>query len=257
MHLETLHRPYIGINLYTDDYAKVQGLLPTATYTDTLQSNYNPNIILIYVMEGYITSHHQYRWISNIKLGLEAFLCVPFKYEEEYHITQQTEVSDRLYSLEELTKAFKAPLITYPKIMYCQSKKELYRHLCWHSKKLIHQKCFTHEALISTALLMNDKLPLTQKVSNRELNKKVLGVVKWVEENQEGFSVKLEKEQLKIAHSKGAVKKNQNQAQKSKEKIAQILESENLIKPNGKVNLTALAKAMNMTRKTVAKYIEH
>ena len=101
--------------MYQDDYSKVEGLLPTSSYTDKLYNQHHQKIILIYVLEGYITSHGQYRWISNIKLGLEKYLCVPFTYEDEFSITDSTEVTTALYQIKELSKAFKAPLIIYPK----------------------------------------------------------------------------------------------------------------------------------------------
>ena len=138
--------------------------------------------------------------------------------------------------------------------MYPSTKKELYKHLCWYAKRLIHQKLFTKEVMTATSLLMNSKLK--DKVSNRELQRKVLGVMMWVEENKEGFSVGLDEVQLKEAHSKGAKTKNLNQAQKTKEKIAKLLKDDTYLEPNGKINLSSLAKAMNMTRKTIAKYIE-
>ncbi|MEA2091247.1 MAG: hypothetical protein U9O83_02645 [Campylobacterota bacterium] len=250
---ESLHRPFIGITLYVDDYIKVKGLLPTPSYTDTLHSYFNKKIILIYVIEGYITSHNQFRWISNIRLGLEQYLCVPFDFEEEFIITEHTEITNSIYQIDELSKAFNAPLIIYPKIMYPSNKKELYKYLCWYGKRLIHQKCFTKEAITSTALLMNEKID--DKYQSKELHKKALGAYIYIDENREGFSIGLDEVQLKEAHSKGAMTKNQNQAEKTKERLQKLLKSGDFIKANGKVNLSLLSKAMNMTRKTVAKYV--
>ena len=253
MTLEPLHRPFIGITLYTDDYAKVQSLLPTPSYSDILYARYTEKTTFIYGLEGYIISTNQYRWISNIKLGLQVFLCVPFKFIDEFHITDTTEVTNNIYSIDELSKAFKAPLITYPKIMYPATKKELYRCLCWYGKRLIHQKCFTKEAMTATALLMNKKLD--DKYQNKELHKKVLGAYMFIEENREEFNIRLDKKQLKEAHSKGAITKNMNQAQKTKKKIDQLLQDDTYIKPNGKVNKTLLATALNLNRRTLDKYL--
>ncbi|MEA1953764.1 MAG: hypothetical protein U9O24_05185 [Campylobacterota bacterium] len=177
-----LHRPYIGIKLYTDGYAKVRGLLPAPSYTSTLQGYNYTKIILIYQIEGYITSHNQYRWISNIKLGLQKYLCVPFDYEEDYTISNDTDITIAVYTIDELSKAFKAPLIIYPKALYPSTKKELYKHLCRYGKRLIHQECFTKEAMISIALLMNSKLK--DQISNRELHRKVLDACMWIDESK-------------------------------------------------------------------------
>ena len=248
-----LHRPYIGINLYADDYAKVRVLLPTPSYRTSLQTYNNQKIILIYAIEGYISSPSQYRWISNIKLGLEKYLCVPFTYEEDYHITDQTDMTVALYTIEELSKAFKAPLITYPRILYPSTKQELYRRLCWYGKRLIHQEYFTKEAMTSTALLMNKKLE--DKYSTKELHKKALGAYMFIEQKREGFSVRLDEVQLKEAHAKGAVMTNNAQVSKTKVRITELLKSGDFLKPNGKVNKTSLAKAMNVNRRTLDKYI--
>ena len=254
MNPQPLQRPFIGISMYQDDYSKVKGLLPTPSYSTTLQTYNNQKIIFIYAIEGYITSPSQYRWISNIKLGLEKYLCVPFTYEEDYHITHETDMTTALYTIGELSKAFKAPVIIYPKIMYPSTKKDFYKHLCWYGKRLIHQKCFTKEAMTSTALLMNKKLK-DKKLKDKDLYKKALGAYMFIYEKKEEFSTKLDEVQLKEAHSKGGQLRKDQRVKQTKEKVQQLVKSGNFIKPNGKINLSSLAKAMDMTRKTVAKYV--
>ncbi len=248
-----LYRPFIGIILHMDDYSKVKGLLATPSYTDILHSYSNQKIILIYALEGYLVSPSQYKWISNIKLGVQNLLCIPLEFEDEFHITDTTDITSNLYTIDELSKAFKAPLITYPKIMYPATKEDLYRRLCWYGIRLIHQKLFTKECLTATALLMNKKL--NNKYGNKDLHKKVLGAYTWVSENKSRFKVKLNDSELKKAHSKGARTKNLNQAQKTKVKVQKLVKSGKFYKPNGKVNISLLAKAMGMNRKTIAKYI--
>ena len=211
------------------------------------------NLTLIYVIDGYITSYNQYRWISNIKLVLEQYLCVPFKYEEDFTITDETKVTSIIYYIKALSKAFKAPLITYPKIWYPQTKQELYRRLFLHGDRLIHQKFFTKEAMIAAALLMNKKLD--DKYQDKELHKKVLGAYIFIDGNKDKFSTGLDKQQLKEAHSYGGKIRKTNQAKKTKERINQLLKSGDFLKPNGKVNISLLARSMRMNRKTVAKYI--
>jgi len=253
MNPQPLLSPFIGISLYQDDYSKVKGLLPSPSYSDTLHSRHTQKIILIYTIEGYITSSSQYRWISNIKLGLEEYLCVPFEYVEEFSITDSTEVTATLYQVKELSKAFKAPLVIYPKIMYPSTKQEVYKRLCWYGARLIHQKVFTKEVMTATALLMNSKLK--DKYSQKDLHKKVLGAYMFIDENRECLSVGLDTKQLQEAHSKGGRIRKDQRVKQTKEKVQQLLKSDDFIKPNGKVNLSLLAKAMNMTRKTVAKYV--
>jgi len=253
MNPQPLLKSFIGIEMYEDDYNKVKGLLPTPSYTDMLQGYNYYKIILIYAIEGYITSSNQYRWISNIKLGLEAFLCVKFDYVSEFDVQRAIEITSTLYQIEELSKAFKAPLITYPKIMYPSSKKEIYKCLCRYGKRLIHQKCFTKEIMIATALLMNNILE--DKYSNKDLHKKALGAYIFIDENREGFSVRLDKRELQEAHSKGGAMRKAQIVKQTKDKIAKCLKSSKFYKPNGKVNLTKIAKTIGVTRQTVAKYV--
>lgn len=252
---QLLNRPFIGIKLSQGYYNKVKGLLPTPSYTDTLNSRTSQNLTFIYVIDGYITSHNQYRWISNIKLGLKEFLCVQFEFEEMFIISDTTEITNNIYTMDELSKAFKVPLITYPKIMYPATKQDFYRNLCWYGKRLIHQKCFTKEAMISAALLMNKKLDLENRYSNKEIHKKALGAYMFMFENKENFKQKLTKQQLKEAHAKGAEITNSIQSSKTKERITELLKSGDFLKPNGRVNKTSLAKAINVNRRTLDKYI--
>ena len=137
--------------------------------------------------------------------------------------------------------------------MYPSIKREIYKRLCWYGARLIHQKVFTYEVMIATALLMNVKL--NDKYSQKDLHKKVLGAYMFIDENRERLSVGLDEMQLKEAHSKGGRIRKDQKVKQTKEKVYQLLKSGDFIKPNGKVNLSSLAKAMNMTRKTVAKYV--
>ena len=141
----------------------------------------------------------------------------------------------------------------YPKVMYPATKQDVYRCLCWYGKRLVHQKCFTKEAMTATALLMNSKLK--DKYSNKDLHKKAIGAYMFIGENREKFSIKLDEVQLKEAHSKGGQIRKVQRVQQTKERIDQLLKSGDFIKPNGKVNLSSLAKAMKMNRETVAKYV--
>ncbi len=253
MNPQPLLSPFIGISMYQEDYSKVQGLLPTPSYTDILHSYNIQKIILIYAIEGYIVTHNQYRWISNIKLGLEVYLCVGFKYVEDYHITDETNITNCIYTIDELSKAFKAPLIDYPKIMYPATKKELYRCLCWYGKRLIHQERFTKEVMTATALLMNSHFK--DNYNTKELHKKALGAYMFIDENRERFNIRLDEVALKEAYSKGGIIRKTQRVQNTKERIDQLLKDDKYIKPNGKINLTSLAKDVGLTRKTVAKYI--
>ena len=254
MNPQPLLCPFIGISIYEEDYTKVKGLLPTPSYRAFLYGVKYKKIVLIYAIEGYIISSNQYRWISNIKLGLKNYLCVPFEYEENFYINENTEINATLYPIKELSKAFNAPLFMYPKIMYPSTKKELYRALCWYAKRLIHQECFTLEAIIATALLMNAKLQ--DPYSYKDLHKKALGAYTFIEENKEKCSIRLDNKQLKEAQAKGAKRTNHKQREKTKRKIDELLKDKCYFKANGKVNKTRLANSLGMHRRSLDTYLK-
>ena len=254
MNSKPLNRPYVGISLSTDDYAKVKGLLPTPSYKDTLHSRTTQKIILVYVIEGYITSYKQFKWLSDIKLALKDYLIVEYEEVEEFYISDSSDGDGVVYSLNELHKTFKAEYKRYPNVFYAPNKKGLYRHLLLHGKKLRHSQLFTMEAMTSAALMMNKKLK--DKFSIKELHKKVKGAYKYILENEENFRERLSKHELKEAHKRGAEIANQKRSFNSESKIFEALATGKYIKANGEINKTLLADDLRMNRKTIAKYIK-
>ncbi len=248
-----LNRSYIGIVLHEDDYQKIKALLPTPSYIDIIYSSSYRKVALIYQIEGHITSYKQYRWISNIKLGLQDFIFVKFDYVKDYCITDSSIINNCTYTISELSKAFKAPLIDYPKIMYASNKKEIYQRLCWYGKRLVHQKCFTKEAMISAGLLMNKVLE--DSFSSKDLYKKSIGAYEYINEYRDDMKVKLSADDLKEAYSRGGKVRKTNQAIKTKELIGNAVKTGLYYKKNGTVNAAKLAKDINMSRKTVVKYV--
>lgn len=254
MYPTLLNRPHIGILLSTDDYVKVKGLLPTPSYRDVRHSCTTHKTILIYMIDGFVTSHKQYKWLSDIKLGLKDYLMVEYEDVEEFYISESTESNGVLYSLQQLHKAFNTTYRDYPSIYYAPAKKNLYRHLVIHGKKLRHQELFTMEAMTSTALMMNSILK--DKLSNRDLHKKVKGAYKFILENQENFKVRLSKSELVDAHRRGAVATHKKRSFNTETIIFESLSTGNYVKNDGSINKTLLANDLDMNRKTVAKYLK-
>ena len=250
---EQLQKPYIGFAVLQDDFSKLGSLPIVPSYTDTLRSCETQKQIIVYQIDGYITSPSQYHWVSNIKLGIKDFIFTPITFIDDFVIADSTEITNNIYTIKQLSKAFKAPIVIYPKIMYPPNKKALYRHLCWYGARLIHQNVFTREALVSAALLMNKKL--TEKYSNKDLHKKALGAYIWLVENMDGFKVKLNSIDLKKAHRQGAITTNAKRYINTKRLVDEAIATGNYTKPNGKVNKSALAKDLNMYRRTLDKYI--
>ena len=254
MNPQPLNRPYVGISLSTDDYAKVKGLLPTPSYKDVLHSYSSQKILLLYVIDGFVTSHKQYKWLSDIKLSLKDYLIVEYEEIEAFYISESTEGDGVVYSLNELHKAFNAQYMKYPSVYYAPNKKALYRHLILHGKKLRHLQLFTLEAMTSSALMMNNKLK--DKLSSKDLHKKVKGAYKFILENQENFRERLSKSELKAAHQRGADKAHKKMTQCTENRIHEALATGNYFKSNGNVHKTLLSKSLNITRATLDKYLK-
>ena len=248
-----LTQNYIAVGINDEHLSKVSNILPTASHIDYLMGRDYYTHIFIYVIDGYITSYNQYRWVSNIKLGIKDFIFVPFDFIADVHVTNNTVITNTIYTIAELSKAFKAPVIIYPKIMYPPTKKQLYRHLCWYGKRLIHKQVFTYEALVSAALLMNKKL--SDKHSNKDLHKKVLGAYMWLIENIDGFKVGLSGDELKQAHSNGQQITKAIQRERTKHLIDDAIATGNYLKVNGKVNQSQLANDLGLNRSTVIRYL--
>ena len=249
-----LNRPYVGISLSTDDYAKVKGLLPTPSYKDTLHSRTTQKTILIYIIEGYITSPKQFKWLSDIKLALKDYLIVEYEDVEEFYLSECSDGNGVTYSLNELHKTFKAEYKRYPNVFYAPNKKGLYRHLLLHGKKLRHSQLFTMEAMTSAALMMNKKLK--DKLSIKDLHKKVKGAYKYILENEDNFKEKLTPSELKDAHRRGAIATHKKRSCDTEIKIFDALSSDKYFKSNGEINKTLLATDLNMNRNTIAKYLK-
>lgn len=250
---QPLHRPFVGISLRQEDCIKARGILPTPSYSSTLQSLHASRCVLIYVIEGYISSPAQYLMISNIKLGLADYLFVPFEPVEAFYIHETTTINNIVYTIKELSRAFKASRVPYPNIYHPADASSLYRHTIWHGKRLIHQRCYTPEALTAAALLMNKKIP--DPLSTKDLHKKVTAAHRWIMENREGFPVRLDPAQLKKAHTRGGATKNTNQAAQTRQAIQKLLATGSYTKPNGKPNISALAKALSLNRKTITRHL--
>jgi len=251
---QPLNRSYVGIVLTTENYAKVAGVIPTPSYRDKLQSYKGEKQIIIYVIDGSIVSARQFKWLGDIKLSLGAFLMVEFEELEEFYFTDTTEGAGTPYSLQELHKAFRAEYKRYPKIFYPADKKALYRHLVLHGKKLRHKRLFTLEAMTSAGLIMNGKLK--DKLSIKELHKKVKGAFGFIMENKENFREGLSVEDLRKAHQRGAAATSHKRSQSTREKIIESLKSGDYVKSNGKINQTLLANDMNLHRNTIASHLK-
>jgi len=245
---------FIGIEVAKSDYPKIEGLLPTPSYQNTLTSHTGHSIVLAYVIEGYITSAKQFKQISDIKLAMREHIIVRYCDVEEFYLSERTIGDGIPYSLQELRKAFRATYRAYPKIYYPPDKKSLYRYLILHGKKLRFEECFTLEALTSSALMMNRALK--DPFSIKELHKKTKGAYYFILEHLEKFPKRLEGKDLKAALRKGGQIRKANQASDTQKRITEAIATGDYTKPNGKVNVSKLCSALGINRSTLWRHLK-
>ncbi len=257
-----LKKAFIGINLKASDYLKVEGMLPTPTHKQICTPSFKPNqITLIYEIKHPVTTTKQHQYLSDIKIGLQNYLIVPFDFVEEFFISDGTFSSGALYAFDELKRVFKAKFIKYPKYVSPESKKALYRHLIWFGSKLYYKKILNRDVLIATALKMNANLKEVDRYSYRDILKKVESVYLYIQENKDKrFKQQLEPQQLKEALSKGGKTRGKQISKKSKlqsNKIKKILTKREFLKVNGKPNISKIADELGIRRETIYRHLTH
>ena len=235
-----------------NEYCKVEGILPTPSYMQKLTSSFSEDeIIIIYEIEHDLKTPYQHQWLSDIKIIWQRNIIVKYEYIHEFYINEYTIANGAKYSLLELSKVFKSDFIRYPKPYYPPTAKELYKRLAWYANKLNKKELLTIEILYATAKRMNSKLD--DKYQERELFKKTLQAYYFIKENQ---VIKTKKEVQQVRKQNG-VKRGMQITKEFRERVSKIKELIPLhVKPNGKPNVTAIARELEVRRETVSRILK-
>jgi len=200
--------------------------------------------------------------VSGIKLAMLNKVYVNFDFIDEVSISNNTHYSGTIYNLEELSNAFGKEKIKFPKFVQPQTKKELHRNLSWYAVKLYYNSILNIDGLKATALIMNARLD--DKFSEREVFKIAFSVHAFINNPSNSFRQKLPRAELKKILSssgkKGGLlrgKQKTDEAKANKQKVIDLIQSNNYNKPNGKVNVTAIAHATKLHRTTVSSIINN
>lgn len=254
MKLLEVKPPFVAFSIPLRDYEKIKGFLPRATYKNEWSGN-NPSMALCYEITHAITSWKTIQWLSNIKLTCK-YIHKNIELLDEFVINEWSDIGNIYYSIYDLSTLFKVGFIKYPKPLFPTTKNELYPNLVKYAKKLLRMKLLTFEAIYSTALRFNISLPPTKRYSLRELNRSSKKALMFIIENKEELQA-LKGNELKERLKVGGKKRGN---QKTKEKEANKKKIEQLVhtikKPNGKPNITQIAKKLNISRKTVTRAIQ-
>ena len=247
-----LKSAFIALQMAKNDLLKVSGYLPTPSHTISLNGLYNQSVIIVYELDRNITTAKQFQWLSEIKRTWQKNIIVPFTFCDEVYLNDTTQSNGILYSLMELSKLFKAEFVKYPTIYYPSNKKELYRRLVWYAMRLNSKELLQRDLMNATALRMNDKLK--EKYSYKETLKKASGAYYYIKENANPRLTNKEvTERLKDGGKIRGSQRKDEHAQNI-QRVKEVLPLH--VKPSGKANVTALADALQLNRKTIQRIIK-
>jgi len=241
-----------------EDFISIYEKLPQFTYRQYRQNSINKgNILIVYELQHDIKSQAQLLWVANIKEYMKYTIKVKFDFVEVDEI-KAMECSNIKYTLQKLQSYFNQIEIKYPKVIYPFYKDELYRNLCLYAKSLYYYRLLSIEMVMYTAYKMNYKLgnPYTHK----ELFKKVYGAYILIINSQEELKQKLTRQDLKLALKKGGVIRGQQMKQQHHyhlEQVQKLIKNREFIKPNGKVNVTAIANEIGLRRETISRILKN
>ncbi len=247
-----LNRAFIALQMAKNDLLKVSGCLPTPSHTIALNGLHNENVIIVYLLDKNITTAKQFLWLSTIKRTWLKNLIVPLNFVDEVYISDSTYSTGAIYSLSELSQLFKTEFVKYPTIYYPSNKKELYRRLTWYAMRLHSKGLLERDLINATALKMNDKLK--DKYNYKETLKKASTAYYYIKENAKP---KLSKDDLMMRLKNGGKIRGAQRKDEHAQNIQRVKEAMPLhVKPSGKVNVTALASALQLNRKTIQRIVK-
>ncbi len=242
-----LNSAFLALQMAKNDYSKVSGQLPTPTYLNELIGINSNDVVIIYQLSRSVTTSKQFYWLSTIKTAWKKNIFVSFQFVDEVYISERTQSTGVIYGLYELSKVFQVDFINYPKAYYPSTKKEVYKRLIWYGMRLQRKELLTREIMYATALRMNDKLK--DRYSYRELLKKASSAYMYVLEN---VSKPLHPNEVKARLKDGGKLRGKQKEDEHAQNVQRVKECLSLhVKPNGKVNITELAKVLNLHRTTV------
>ena len=240
----------ISLQFLTDDYTKVAYSLPIPTYRKNItKTEHQGYVTITYELKHSITSINQFKWLANIKQSMKEHIKSTFEFVE-YLESKNQEYTNEKYTFKSLQEHFKSIKTIYPKIYLPTNKKDVYQRLCIYASKLYDNRIFYIELIMFAAIKMNDLLG--NPYNYKELINRSKRAYDFV--NKSEPQKKLIGNELKAAFKIGGIKRGEQkkmEQKKNQEQIKKLIESGEYIKPNGKVNISAIAKELSLSRVTV------
>jgi len=216
-------------------------LLPPPSYKRWLSSSCGKQTIeALYSFEYAPQSWQEWQRVASIKKQIEH--RIPKVEFVEY------EVSDKsigvLYSVTELGKHFGA-FIKFPKPMFPLSEDDVYQKLCWHAKRLHHQRVLFLEQLIATSLRFNKD----NNLGISQVMKRAISVYKFAQDNKDEWNQKLSDSDLHDVLSESAKKSVCVRQAKRDEKKQQVIK----LTHDGK-SISEISEILGVNRRTISRW---
>lgn len=221
--------------------------LPEPSYRVVLstidgQSTYET---ICYLFYGDIVTAKQFQAINTIKILLQD--KIPQILFIDHYDAQNNHV-DKYYHVNEL-KALISPLyVRYQKPLIVSSKKEIFSSICKYAQRLHYERQLHLEGVLYVSLFLNLKLPISERLSYRDIFKKGVSAYSNVQLDR---PQKLFEKDLKIARSeagaKGGALRGKQKSDETKKRISLIEKYlSSCIKDNGKYDKALLSDLTNI-----------
>jgi len=205
------------------DFDKSLWSLPPPSATRWLSKMDGTKILqVLYHFQYMPQSWTEWQRIASIKIQMQEL--VPQLIFNEYEAPDTVE---RVYTISELGKHF-SKFVKFHRPLYPHSKDEYMRSLTLYCQRLYYERQFHYEAIVAMALHFNSTCELGY--SHREVMKKAKSMLML---NTDRWKVKLNKDELQKAHSKGgliAVSKKREKFRTKRDEALKLRESGNTLK---------------------------
>jgi len=154
-------------------------------------------------------------------------------------------VDCKQYTISELGKYFKE-FVKFPKPLFPSEKKESYKMLCRHAKRLHYEGLLFEEQLIAASIRFN----ATDSVGMRQTVKRALSAYKFALDNRDEWKAKLDPESRHKVLSESALKS----AQVKRDKSAPMREKAKTLRDE-KMTFQQIANSIGVSISTVKRWL--
>ncbi len=231
----------ISFNIPAIHQSELWGLPPPSMMETMKKWDGTQLVHVLYQFQYAPQSWKEWQRIASIKAQMkEKIKHLEFQKYEPYA------VDNKIYTVSELGQYFK-DFVKFPKPMFPGQKRESYKMLCRHAKKLYYEDLMYEEQLIATSIRFNEIDPegIGQTV------KRALSAYTFAKEHCNEWASKLTAQELVLAHKKGAAKTHQIRREKS---ALNINRAKSLRKDG--MTYQAIANKVNVSLSTVKRWFK-